>query len=180
METLRVLPFSAPHPKSAHAPLKECGRYFFDPPKKYPKKCPLVSEAADPSAQEPYSGFLGISALMWARLSARSHNGPSSTKARVPLPAGPSYSCHWRCAFYAGPDFKWPGVWVCGRPCNEAPYFFTFHYSLLLRRPAGPPAGPDLKWPGAWVWVKPRNGCNPTSSLFTVTSSRVGPRGKQR
>ena len=79
------------HLKSPHAPCKECGRYFFDPPKKYPKKCPLVSEAADPSAQGPYSGSLGISAQRWARLSARCPSGgaPTWLLPVPPLPAPP-------------------------------------------------------------------------------------------
>ena len=77
--------------KSPHAPYEERGRYFFDPPKKYPKKCPLVSEAADPSAQGPYSGSLGISAQRWARLSARCPSGDSPTRLLPvpPLPAPP-------------------------------------------------------------------------------------------
>ena len=50
------------------------------------------------------------------------------------------------------------------------------HRKARLRRTFN--AGPDLKWPGVWVWVKPRNGCNLTSSLFTVTYSLGGPRGR--
>ena len=137
-------------PQNIHAPYKEGGRYFFDPPKKYPKKCPLVSEAADPSAQGPYSGSLGISAQRWARLSARCPSGGAATKILPvpPLPAPPQSTIAARFLRRAG--FEMAGCVEMGQ-VRQRRQPSLLHSSLLLIYFGGPWSrlpGLDLKKPG--------------------------------
>ena len=148
-------------PQNIHAPYKEGGRYFFDPPKKYPKKCPLVSEAADPSAQEPYSGFLGISAQRWARLSARCPSGGSPTWLSSGTPAARPTPTHDCGALYT-PGRIFNG-WVCGFGAGSAMRAtLLLHYYFLL---GGPQAA--CRACRAKKWETP-DGASPYAMLIGV------------